>query len=759
MPLTRLIVVALTVTVISALAACGGGSTFNVQDPPPPPAQNVSISFQTSPPTGIPINGGAPLTATVTNDPTNAGVTWSLVLVCQGPNCGAQPCAALKQATNPCGTLQNSSGELVAHSNSGDTITYHPPSIFPVPGNIMNVQVVAYATADENQNVLAPLSITAFGNVLNGTYVFQAQGSDLNAQPYQIAGSIVLDGNGNITSGQQTFNTVSQGSVTVTSAQANLADPNGGNYFAGSSYFIGTDGRGTITLNNMTDQNGVLVAEAFSLVVLSSSQALIAHIGDELLPLPTPPALEAYSGTGTLELQTGTAVPAGSLAFVGSGTDTTAVPIAYGGVVTIGANGILDETHSLVNSEYPNNADFYIECDYGVGVNGSLAPGTLPGTVILTVNAPNCFPNTVQLTGYMVDSGPNPARIRFIETDDTAGSGLLTAGLAIGQVPPAGGFSNGSFGSSSGQPYVFGAPGMDPSGFSGSLTSADAITATANPDPTQPGAISGYTDTFFQSLTSLQSQGQISDQFTADYTIDDHPLGRIKVYQFLFANRHFPTFTPITTFYLTGNQTTALVLYGAAGSYGPSVGVGIAYPQQQPASALAFGNGESYGFGFAQQNGSGLDVGSGQMTANQSGSGGTLTGTVDDISDNAFLKNGTSSSPPLPVSDTFTCGTSTCANNFGLIPGTFTTGQLTGANANYYLIDQDHGYFIETDLANPGTGTVALGYFAKGCDVTVTNQCQQAEAKPSRRHASKSHRANGLPKHSALPQAQSGRGF
>src|ERR1700722_5592802 len=72
------------VALISVLFGCAG-STANVQNPPPPPSSSVSIPFQgpqcpaTSTATySVPLNSTLSLSATVTNDPNNLGVDWSL---------------------------------------------------------------------------------------------------------------------------------------------------------------------------------------------------------------------------------------------------------------------------------------------------------------------------------------------------------------------------------------------------------------------------------------------------------------------------------------------------------------------------------------------------------------------------------------------------------------------------------------------------------------------------------------------------------
>jgi hypothetical protein len=107
---------------------------------------------------------------------------------------------------------------------------------------------------------------------------------------------IALDGNGGITSGEQTVNFL----------DTNL---NGGSYVSkldtitGGNYFLGPDGRGTITIfTNDTDIGGNGV-ESFAFVYLSSAHALITLVD---LALPgTPPAnvpATGASASGTMDL-------------------------------------------------------------------------------------------------------------------------------------------------------------------------------------------------------------------------------------------------------------------------------------------------------------------------------------------------------------------------------------------------------------------------------------------------------------------------
>jgi len=66
--------------------------------------------------------------------------------------------------------------------------------------------------------------------------------------------------------------------------------------------------------------------------------------------------------------------------------------------------------------------------------------------------------------------------------------------------------------------------------------------------------------------------------------------------------------------------------------------------------------------------------------------------------------------------------------------GTFLSGN-GGGLVNYYFVDDNQGFLIETDLTT--STQVALGYFAQACDVTSTTSCQTAAARSSRRQASK----------------------
>jgi len=637
---------------ISALAGCNSGSTFNVQNPPPPPPSSLCIGFGSSCSTttatySVPVNGTLILMATVQNDPTNSGVTWSVTC----------------SSTGNCGQLS------ALHTDSGNGTTYLPPP--SLAGNSLNVNIVAFATANQATNVVAPVTVTAFGSSLKGTYVLEAQGADSNFNPYQFAGVIVLDGNGGVSSGEQTvnFNDPTSGLFVAKSDTINNT---------GSSYFLGPDGRGTITLNPNDADIGT---ETFSLVFLSNSQSLIAMLPTSTLTI---------SGAGTMDLQTAVAAPTSGYAFAVSGTDvTSASPTAFAGILNIDSPNTISGKGSVADQNLAGTL-----ASSSGNVTGTLSNPDSLGAVTLNLTIPG-FPSTTsyQFTGYIVDN----AHIKLIESDNTSGTGLgSTVGIAIGQGAATGTFKGAT--SFSGT-YVLGVLGVDLTGTTpATFTSASVFTADGSGDLTN-----GYTDTSWQQNGAQGTSGaQISASFDGKYSVDAKGTGRVQSNFLDFVPRQKPNFHPKFFFYLTGNGNPALVLDGGdiSADY-PSLGAGIAYPQ----AAAPFTFGGDYGFSFTQQNGS-EDDGTAQIAANPATTPPSLSGIADD-----------SRYVGQPFSGTFTAP---AANGNGVFAGSLDNGTsgnppfpASPFNVDYYVIDQYHGFFVETDLVSgPTTGEVSFGYYA-----------------------------------------------
>ena len=473
----------------------------------------------------------------------------------------------------------------------------------------------------------------------------------------------------------------------------------------GSSYFLGNDGRGTITLATADNNVGVSGVETFAFVFLTKSQnpeALISEVDG------------FASATGTLDLQTSTAAPTGGYAFVVSGTDVVkTLPVAFGGVFNIDSANTISGNGSVVDELLGKKVNAT-----ALGLSGTLTAPDQFGAVTLNLTAPFGTankPTPLQFVGYIIDA----SHIELIETDTASGSSVapfgLTGGLAIGQGAATGTFTGNS--SLSGT-YVFGIPGTDLSNNNvvpNTLTAAGLFTADGAGNLTK-----GFTDTFLdlntvQGSTAVPQTGaQISAPFTGTYSVDSTGTGRASSTSITFNPEPKDNYDPTFYFYLTGltavGEPAALVL-AAGDTVAPvhyeSIGTGVAYLQ----SGTAAFSGD-YGFSFTQELSGGSEIdGTAQLNANSANTP-PLSGVADASNglgeDNGFLGtfNTPSSNAPFPG----TLYADSSAQNFNVFP----LPSSPPMTVDYYFIDPGHGFWIETDLVNATlpSGQVSLGYYA-----------------------------------------------
>jgi hypothetical protein len=647
---SRWILGILTLSLILLCAGCNSGSTANVQNPPPPPTQGISIAFQSTPPSSVVIGSTAAFTAVVTNDSTNAGVDWSLTCQTGGTTCGSLS---------------------APHTPSGQAVTYTPPPT--LPGNTQVVNVAGFATADHTKNILASFSVTAFGSNLSGTYVISVEGLQ-SGIAYQLAGAITLDGNGNVTGGQVTADMPGLGVSSETI-------PVG----AGSTYFLGPDGRGTLTLN-VSDPS--ISPETFSLVYLSNSRLLIAG---------TPNNTILLSSSGTMDLQASNITAlTGGYAFIVDGTDIlSGSPIAYGGILNIDGTNTISGTGSVADQNFGGTLTT------GQQVNGTITPLST-GVVSVALTFPQqTLPNgvtTMTFAGYIVDQN----HIKLVESDG-GGSGSVS-GLALGQGSSTGTFSDASFSGT----YVFGALGVDMSN-----PVPDTLTTAAVFSADGAGHLSnGFTDTVFQALPNPQTGTtglQLSVTFNGNYSAN--PNGRVSSSWGGVATP-FNTFRPILDFYLGGDGTALVLVNSDVNFLYPMMAIGAVYPQSPTATLSG-----SYGTYFAQEvylAPSPEFDGTAIMTSTPP----SLTGVAD-------------IGPTVQAGFSGTISSQTCVPTVtGCFSGSF-TGAFQAQTVNnqpilgvdFYLIDSTQGFFIENDLTQQATPQVSLGYFAASTAV------QQSAAK------------------------------
>ncbi len=342
-----------------------------------------------------------------------------------------------------------------------------------------------------------------------------------------------------------------------------------------------------------------------------------------------------------------------------------------------------------------------------VAVSGTLTTPDSFGQFTMNLTggfSPSNPPAKIQFTGYIVDD----THIKLIESDNTSGTGFgSTAGLAIGQGAATGTFTtNTSFSGT----YVFGVSGVDLSNGNiapSTLTSAGVFTADGSGNLTN-----GFTDTFLLlntvqgTATQPQTGAQISAAFGGTYSVDSSGTGRASLTLDSFQPRP-KTWVSTRNLFLSHRQRKP-----AAGAGGWRYPLSIAWNGNSlSAIGLTLTFSGDYGFSFTQQNGSEND-GTAQMNANPAGTPPSLSGFADIIL-------GFGANPDQPFTGSF----STPASN-GLFPGT-----LVGTNNNavssvafspqiavdYFIVDPDHGFFVETDLVTQGAqqnGQVSLGYYA-----------------------------------------------
>jgi hypothetical protein len=363
----------------------------------------VSVSFAAQPPVALTIANAKPLTAVVTGDSKNAGVTWTAT--CSGPACGS---------FNPTTTASNTA------------TTYTAPAAIPT-GN--TVKVTATSISDTTKSVSA--MITIVGPALaDGTYIYNGSGLDGNGILHYAGAFTVL--NGAVTGGEHDYlDQANAGSDTISAA--------------GSSVTTQPEGSVEIILNTNDANFGDSGSFTLRGAKVSASRMQLTEFDD------------FATATGTLDLQTGKAAPTGGYAFEISGVDGNTngpLPLGIGGVLRI--NGTAIDT---VNSIFSYNDGTTTIAQGQLFTSGTVsAPDSLGRIQInLTPSGASGAPE-FGLIGYII--GAN--RIQLIENaNDTLGG--TTGGTAFGQGANTGTFTAANV---AGSVYVFSAFGEDTGGLS-----------------------------------------------------------------------------------------------------------------------------------------------------------------------------------------------------------------------------------------------------------------------------------------------------
>jgi hypothetical protein len=306
------------------LPACGGGHHG------PPLVISVAITSPASAPTiqqGQSVTG---ITASVTNDPTNQGVTWSL----------------------------SGSGSLSAQTST--TVTYNAPA--SVNSNIV-VTVTATSVSDNTKSGSITITVTptAANNnaTLSGQYAFLVSGfDDATGDRFAYIGSFTANGSGTITAGIEDQNLPS--SVSTFAIQG--------------SYTVGTDNRGTMTLGT---PGAVSIKFAFSLGAFNSGVATKLDV----IEFDDSNGTSGRRGSGVAYLQNAAAFSTASItgpyAFQFIGQDSTAGTrlVDIGSFTATGSTTVTGSFDSNDNGSFTTNTAFLASLTAGAATatNGRVA--------------------------------------------------------------------------------------------------------------------------------------------------------------------------------------------------------------------------------------------------------------------------------------------------------------------------------------------------------------------------------------------------
>jgi hypothetical protein len=373
MKTTKRIRALLTVIFVTGLAACGGGGGGG--SPPP-----ISVAFGGPLPGSLSISDTVSLTAIVSNDPSVAGVAWSV-------SCAAAACGSFNPSTT---------------SSNVPTI-YTPPPSLPNPAS---VTITATSAADHTKSASGAITLSAPAAALlsDGTYVFHASGIDGNGA-YFLAGAFKVAA-GLIVSGEQDFSDPNLGSN----------DP----IVAGGSSLSAAGGNIQIILATANAALGINGVETFRGTVVSPARVLLSQFDN------------FATATGSLDLQTASSAPSGSYAFAMQGNDTgSGSPLVMGGILSfIGA--ALDAGGSVFDV---NDGGTVLQKQSFE--SGSVSAPDAFGRVTLDLVPSSASQIAeVKFSAYVV----GPARLQLVESQaDPLNANL--GGTALGQGSNAGQFT------------------------------------------------------------------------------------------------------------------------------------------------------------------------------------------------------------------------------------------------------------------------------------------------------------------------------
>jgi uncharacterized repeat protein (TIGR01451 family) len=275
--------------------------------------------------------------------------------------------------SSPCVTASGTLTDPITTNanNVSATATYTPPASVPTGPGETSVSITMTETANSQVftgpsfNIVDGSCGTGNNAVLNGSYAFLLKGGTAGSGYNTIIGSFTADGSGHISSGLEDINrsTGTQTGLSILSA--------------GSSYSLGSDNRGCLTLAN---SGGGTQTFRIALGTISggvASQGTMIRFDDTTGVGPRQ--------TGVLKLQNLTSISSssfnGTYAFGLDGMDNTGGRIAVAGLTTAnGAGAITSVTEDVNDNGSVTNIPSGISGTYSLATNPPGGRGTFAVT-------------------------------------------------------------------------------------------------------------------------------------------------------------------------------------------------------------------------------------------------------------------------------------------------------------------------------------------------------------------------------------------
>jgi hypothetical protein len=382
--------------VAAMLVACSGGSHSNGGGNP------ISVALSGTVPTSLAENATASLTATVTNDSAAKGVTWSCT------------------PSGACGSFNPTSTASAAATT------------YTAPAAAGSVTVTATSVTDTTKSASATITITApSGPTLSdGSYVFSISGMNAVPEPYSVAGVFTVK-SGAITGGEQDF-------VACCQNATDLINPTGSSLSTTASGNLQI----TLTLCSGTDCTKTDTTVGVSGVETFAGAMMASGTSGRIIEFDA-----SASSSGTIDLQTSTAAPAGSYAFAVQGVNSASppAPLVIGGVINISGSSISTTTSAF---DLNNNGNIFTDQTFSSGTVGT--PDASGRVVLSLVPSNTSIPAGIGFAAYIIDA----THMRLVEVVDPLGG--ATGGTALGQ--------NSANLAVAGNSYVLGLTGQDGNG-------------------------------------------------------------------------------------------------------------------------------------------------------------------------------------------------------------------------------------------------------------------------------------------------------